>query len=176
MMAYRVRQVVGEQVWGTYFKFAFVRNPFARAVSYYTWVAKEVRAASSTAWLPAPLRENRAIFTFPVTQAYLETESFSEFIRHPGFLNDHGCRPQMEFITHPKTGTVEVDFIGKVETLADDLRTIGERLTGKLLVPREANVSRKRTNTAEFFTNDEDISYIRELYARDFEQLGYAHA
>jgi hypothetical protein len=61
-----------------------------------------------------------------------------------------------------------------VETLADDLGLIGERLIGRPLAPREANVSRNRANTTEFFKDPADLQYLLDLYARDFEQLGYA--
>lgn len=37
MPATRVRELVGEQVWNSYHKFCFERNPWAKVVSYYNW-------------------------------------------------------------------------------------------------------------------------------------------
>lgn len=37
MAASRVRQLVGEEVWGGYHKFCFERNPWDKVVSYYNW-------------------------------------------------------------------------------------------------------------------------------------------
>lgn len=37
MPAWRVREQVGEEVWGSYFKFCFERNPWDKVVSYYLW-------------------------------------------------------------------------------------------------------------------------------------------
>jgi hypothetical protein len=37
MPATRVRELVGEDVWNSYHKFCFERNPWSKVVSYYNW-------------------------------------------------------------------------------------------------------------------------------------------
>jgi hypothetical protein len=37
MAASRVRELVGEEVWNSYHKFCFERNPWDKVVSYYNW-------------------------------------------------------------------------------------------------------------------------------------------
>ncbi len=37
MPAARVRELVGETVWKSYYKFCFERNPWAKVASYYNW-------------------------------------------------------------------------------------------------------------------------------------------
>ncbi len=37
MAATRVRELIGEDIWNSYYKFCFERNPWAKVVSYYNW-------------------------------------------------------------------------------------------------------------------------------------------
>lgn len=47
MPAWRVRAYLGEEVWRSYFKFAFDRNPWDRQISYYLYKTKSKRVRPS---------------------------------------------------------------------------------------------------------------------------------
>ncbi len=89
----------------TYFKFAFVRNPWDRVYSWYRNVMRD-----------------------KLHQQELSIggdSSFQEFVRN--CLDTWALRPQLSWITD-ETGEVAIDYVGKFETLEDDYRFICKRL------------------------------------------------
>jgi len=184
--AHEIRKVVGEETWDSYETVAFVRNPYARTVSFYTWIRKLVRdekisrflpySLDKRVWqlLPYRLRKRRETFRYSVTKAFLETRCFSDFIRHPGFASDYGCQPQVNFVTDPASGVPLVDFIGKVERLEEDIIGLGKRIGVEPLIAKRSNVSRSSCPIANFFESDDDVKFINQLYAADFEFFNYS--
>jgi hypothetical protein len=73
MPASVVRDYVGEEMWRSYFKFAFDRNPWDRQVSWYLYKTKSTRVRPSFAQFMASRRRafvaNYAIYTLDGTVA-----------------------------------------------------------------------------------------------------------
>lgn len=94
---------VSEDVFKTYFKFAFVRNPYDRIYSFYKYLG------------------------------YARLVSFEQFVLRglPRVFRDPDLhsfvKPMSEYVCDA-SGNMLVDFIGKLETIEDDFGTIARKL------------------------------------------------
>jgi len=164
--AAEILNTIGEETFSSYFKFGFVRNPFYRTVSFYTWI-KQMH-------ITCPAERRSAMMEWPISQALTESGSFSEFIRHPGF---HEERAMHQLLTdETENHTLLVDFVGKVENLNADLQIICERIG----IPHVEDTPRKNISNedpiklGDYYANVEDLEFIHELYLRDFKFFGYS--
>lgn len=174
--ARKVRAFVGEETWNDYLKFSFVRDPFDRLRSLYFYFEKmlarrrEPHLRNALLWLPGT--DFRDPLKWPGMQAFLETDSFSGFIRHPAFsTNIMGARPQ-SFLLTDKDGNLDVDFVGKFETLAEDFATLAARLGLEGADLGHRNASRNRAATPDP-AEAADRALVAETYARDYALFGY---
>lgn len=165
-----VRTVVGPEVWDTYFTFTFVRHPYTRAVSLYTFAGKMI---DKYGWkrhlrrLSFTRVSREPIWTWRITQAYLESDSFSEFIRNPNLR----MIPQTDWILD-EAGQAIVDFIGKVETVEADILTLSQKIG--LEAPRVQQHNRSPdSHWTRHLNKEEDFALLQQLFAKDFEILGY---
>ncbi len=101
------------------FKFAFVRNPWDRLVSAYTFLANGGRNEQDRRWRDAHL----ARFA-----------GFEEFVR--GWVNEDNVhtalhfKPQHSFLVAPDRPCIAVDFVGYFENLDADYAAVRERIGG----------------------------------------------
>jgi chondroitin 4-sulfotransferase 11 len=149
-LAKHVRHLVEPEVWSSYRKFAFVRNPWDRLVS----------------WHRMCLRPDGNGFQRYVREHYAD---FSEFIRD-GERDElrRTCVNQLDYVTDD-AGKTLVDFIGRFESLAADFDRLGLRGTvGRL---RHLN----RTEHADYrgYYTDETRDIVARRFAADCEAFGY---
>jgi len=138
--------VIGHDMFASYFKFAFVRNPYDRFVSYCAFMGRDGEFQ----------KEPRRFMYWLVDQA-----------KPPYQLL---LLPQTDFLIN-EGGTMAMDDIGRTEHLQADYDRICERL-GLAPAPLErVNASRHRTYRDYY---DPPLQqWVAEFYARDFAMLGY---
>lgn len=161
-----VRNVIGEDIFNDYFKFAFVRNPLDRTASFYTFIKKLISTC--------PPENLPVIEKWPIVDALRETSTFSQFIRHPSFVEP----PMFRLVTAAPEdrNRLLVDFVGKVENFNTDIATVLERIGIDPLPEIESkNTSRADGQTfLDFYTTEDDLYVVYEKYKHDFDLFGYS--
>lgn len=148
------------------FKFAFVRNPWARLVSEYRYRHYDRRRS----------------FREFVTTGLPTRDAYSDFYRH--------IMPQYEFL-HDADGELLVDYVGRFETLQNDFDTVCSRLgiTESTLphvnssgvrpgiLGRVKNWIPRRTGSPGMpfrsYYDEELVEIVGEIYAKDISTFGY---
>ncbi len=156
--AKRVRNLVGEPIWENYFKFALVRNPYARAFSVYRFLKK---------WRD-----------WEGSQTMEQFNSFEEFLGADLFNNDEGpdaiFLPQHTWI-EDMNGNNIIDYTGKVEYIAEAFRTISDRI-GIKLDTSHIPVENDSGSPDEFRSaySEKAIAIVQQRYENDFCLFNYS--
>ena len=146
-VSYRqIAPVLGAALDG-YFKFAFVRNPFDRFVSYCAFMARDGEAFA---------QRPRDVMRF--------------FIRDNPQLDHLLFRPQHEMLVDAD-GTPRMDFVGRSERSQADYDAICARVGIATAPLGQINATQHR-HYAEYY-DDELRGHVARFYARDLELFGY---
>lgn len=139
------------EAWASYRKYCFVRNPFEHAVSDYFW-----------------------------RKAPEQQVSFAEFLRR----KRDPARPDPEhLIATPSTNwpiytiddEVAVDFVGRYERLAEDVRTMFSEIgldPEMAVLPGAKSHTRKRSFREMY--DDETRGLVEEVHAKELARFGYS--
>ncbi|MDB5973192.1 MAG: Sulfotransferase family [Hydrocarboniphaga sp.] len=145
--ARQIRPVLGDATFNQYLKFAFVRNPYERFVSYCAFMTRSGDEFKI---------EPRAVM--------------KHVISSDGLLAHLLCRPQHEFIVDD-TGHVAMDYVGRNETMQLSYDIITDRLGLPKETLTRANSSEHRP-WPEYYDRDL-IDSVGKIYRRDLELFGY---
>lgn len=153
MFARDVRTIAGPERWHRYFKFAFVRNPWDRLVSWYHMCmqAHAPNAFSQYVRQHAPTFE---AFVMDMTAGMGKRTTYN----------------QLDYVTD-EAGAMLVDFIGRYESLDRDFAQVSERLGLPLELPH-LNQSQHR-HYRDYFT-DRMRAIVAKRFERDIDYFGYA--
>jgi len=148
----------------SYLTFAFARNPYSRLLSAYLDKTQTPGKDASYRWVAAAMgRESARELSF---------EEFVTYLEQGGLRANTHWFPQSELLP---VGAGELDFLGRVETLETDAQALISRIYGADRwrgLQSASNATGARSRLVDYY--DEGLARrVRDLYARDFEELGY---
>ena len=150
--ARELRDGLDATVWDGYFKFAFVRNPWDRLVSWYQMCQQDT----------APNAFSRYVRNgFP---------TFASFVA--GATTGPGAKTivnQIDYLTDAG-GQAIVDFVGRYESLDADFAQVCERIGIAGPLPR-ANASRRGDYRGYYDEMTRDV--VAGRFRRDIDAFGY---
>lgn len=160
-LARELRVTYGDSCWNSYFKFAFVRNPWDRLVSW--WRMIEQSAASG--------RPLYGFWGFILSRA----SSFEEFLMNcdEEYHDKDGAkwifRNQLDYVSD--ANGIIVDFVGRCERLQQDFAVVSSRLGLPAMQIPHVNRSEHR-HYSEYYS-EATRALVAARFARDIEAFGY---
>lgn len=149
-----------------YWSFGFVRNPWARLYSWYQMIERQrlnyelgrpgviARVDSNPFW----------------SDVVATVHTFEQFVLEAPERHERLRIAQLDYLRH---GDRTVDFVGRTESLSDDLRRVFEQHGLPPVVEVEHANSSPRRDYAEHFT-PEMRARVADVFAADVEEFGYA--
>ena len=138
-----------------YFNFSFIRNPWERLASEFSW------------------RRRNEETRYPILS---DINDFNEFVCNleqvfPKIMNkEYSQRNCSHFIPQNKFMT-SVDFIGRYENFEKDLSYLGTKYGIEKTIP---HVNKSKNKPWQEYYNDESVKIVSELYADDIKMFGYS--
>jgi hypothetical protein len=143
----QIRPVLGDEEFAKLFKFAFVRNPFDRFVSYCAFMSREtdVFQREPTRYMKYMIREVRPV--------------------------DHLLFQPQHLMVTSAAGQLELDFVGRNETMQASYDEVCRRI-GIPTAGLERVNSSKHRSWQEYYDRDL-IGWVGDFYRRDLELFDY---
>jgi len=164
----------GRDKWDSYFKFAFVRNPWDRAVSMYENLRSDYYRFKIHEEIE---KTDKVVYTEEILKLLnikFDEFSFDVFVRsiiRDKIFNNYHWDKQINVVTDDK-GTLILDFIGRYENLQNDFNHICDIIgLQKFILPHY-----NKTNHAHYseYYNSELKKIIEIAYKDDIKMFGYS--
>ena len=153
LFARDIRAAMDPCRWQSHFKFAFVRNPWDRLVSWYHMCMQT----------PTPNR-----FSLYVREHAPTFEAF--VLRATTGMGERTTWNQLDFVTDA-AGARLVDFVGRYESLVQDMAHVRRTLGLAHDLP---HVNRSRHDDYRQYYTDDLRDVVARRFRRDIEAFGYA--
>jgi hypothetical protein len=156
--AIQYRVIFGRRAFNRYFKFAFVRNPWDRLYSAYSYLRGGGWNEKDREWFQKNISHLNEFNKFVLE--WLEEDR----------LKDHmHLKPQSDFICDVM-GRPLLNYLAYFETLTVDFENIA-KILGSQAALYHVNAS-KREDYREIYTQDA-IDKVRRIYQQDIDNFGY---
>ena len=164
LIIHKIKVLLGNE-WDSYFKFAFVRNPWDRMVSQYNYT-KQLFATPN---LVDAKNESAIRYREEIVKNLGKDYTFEEFLSakcpkplDPNWNNQH--------IYISDGGEVVIDYVGRFETISKDWGYVCKKLN--LVAPiLRINVTKHRHYSTYYNDNTRNMVYL--LCKRDIELFNY---
>jgi len=145
-----------------FFKFCFVRNPYARFYSLYNYFYH--------------MNAEHIFYKYNghICEVVQRFRTFSDFVHNFKELrirNNFHFYPQSDYVYCE--GELVADFIGKVENIDHDINDLAKLLDLAVNIElSEVNVSTKKDAYKQAYTEQLKM-IVQDIYGRDFDNFGY---
>jgi hypothetical protein len=151
-----------------FFKFSFVRNPWDRALSAYFFLKKGGLNGKSRAWATKHMARFATFDGF--VRGWLTEGNIENTIE-----NDVHFYPQYKFLSLAHNSRLNVDYVGRFESINEDFEFVCKRLNVKAEL-KQLNVSRNSGGREyrDYYT-EASRKVIERIYERDIKIFGYRY-
>ena len=145
---------IGRDKWDTAYKFTLVRNPWDKVVSHYEYRRKRnktqvaTRGISFAEWVKKTYGPEKDLFYYDNLRAF---------------------QPQVEWLKNDE-GKIDIDFIGKFETINEDYDQIRNAIGLETDLPH-LNASKRKGYQSYYDAETREI--VANWFREDIEAFGY---
>jgi len=132
------------------FKFTFVRNPYERAVSLYSYLLHSDRIPADATFLDycRIMADCSPIGLYSVRKLSV-------------------CNPQVRWLEN-----ISLDYIGRTESIDRDMEQISARLG--LAIPHVPHENKSIRSSCQDYYCRESVELVQDFYKEDFREFGYS--
>jgi hypothetical protein len=184
-------QDVKKEWFNTYFIFTFVRDPYRRILSAYSYLKKNMYIENNFIEFTPDGRINflykqqinNKLDKYKISNSYENInyfKNFNEFIKNYKFVNNisffHSFITQYDQLID-FSNNMNIHYIGKTEILENELVYILNKLgileIKHLDVFKNKKINKSKNTKIEFEYNKETFLFITEYFKNDFEYFNY---
>jgi hypothetical protein len=149
-----VRNRVGVKNWNNSYTIAFVRNPWDRMVSYYRYRVKTPQKGTHKIEID---------FKEWIIKVFQDRDP--RYYDYPKMF-----MPQVDWLKD-EFGDIEIDFIGRFETIEKDFKELCKELDVQLELP---HLNKTKQVPYQKYYDEETRQIVAEYFAEDIETFGYS--